>query len=90
MRINYNFAFKNYNLKRWLRPAPPNLLVTDASFKKKILYLKDQFIGNPEIFYPPSFILLFALLLQLINIYPSKVSKHLKVNMINILLFQIS
>ena len=71
MRINYNFAFKNSNLKRWIRPAPPNLLATDASLKKKILYLKDQFIGNPEIFYPPSFILLFALLLQLINIYPS-------------------
>tara|TARA_B000000609_G_C24147230_1_gene334990 strand:- start:68 stop:793 length:726 start_codon:yes stop_codon:yes gene_type:complete len=78
MRINYNFAFKNSNLKRWIRPAPPNLLATDASLKKKILYLKDQFIGNPEIFYPPSFILLFALLLQLINIYPSKVSEALK------------
>ena len=77
MRINYNFALKIL-ISKMVRPAPPNLLVTDASLKKKILYLKDQFIGNSQIFYPPSFILLFALLLQFIDIYPSKVSKALK------------
>ena len=35
MRINYNFAFKDSKLRPWERPAPPNLLLTDASLEKK-------------------------------------------------------
>ena len=35
MRIKYNFAFKDSKLSPWQRPAPPNILVTDASLQKK-------------------------------------------------------
>ena len=53
MRIKYNFAFKNSKLSPWERPAPPNLLVTDASIDKKLVFLYQEFNKNAEIFYPP-------------------------------------
>ena len=58
MRIKYNFAFKNSKLSPWQRPAPPNLLVTDASIDKKIVFLFQEFNKNAEVFYPSSLILI--------------------------------
>ena len=78
MRINYNFAFKNSKLRQWQRPSPPNLLLTDATLKKKIIYLKDQFISNSDLFFPPTIILLLSFGFQVLNIYPSKVIKELQ------------
>ena len=37
MRIKYNFAFKDSKLSPCQRPAPPNILVSDASLQKKII-----------------------------------------------------
>ena len=78
MRLNYNFAFKNSKLRQWQRPSPPNLLVTDATFRKKIIYLKDQLLINSGLLFPPSLILLVSLGFQVLNIYPSKVLKNLE------------
>ena len=58
MRIKYNFAFKDSKLSPWQRPAPPNILVTDASLQKKIIFLYKEFHRNAEIFYPSSLILI--------------------------------
>ena len=60
MRIKYNFAFKNSKLSPWQRPAPPNLLVTDASIDKKLVFLYQEFNKNAEIFYPSSLILILS------------------------------
>ncbi len=78
MRINYNFAFKNSKLRQWQRPSPPNLLLTDVTLKKKILYLKDQFISNSDLFFPPTIILLLSICFQFLNMYPSKVINDLE------------
>ena len=51
MRIRYNFAFKNSKLSPWQRPAPPNLLISDATLDKKIIFLYKEFHKNAEIFY---------------------------------------
>ena len=71
MRIKYNFAFKNSKLSPWQRPAPPNLLVTDASIDKKLVFLYQEFNKNAEIFYPSSFILILSFVIYLINIFPT-------------------
>ena len=71
MRIKYNFAFKNSKLNPWQRPAPPNLLVTDASIDKKLVFLFQEFNKNSEIFYPSSFILILSFVIYLINIFPT-------------------
>ncbi len=78
MPVNYNFAFKNSKLKRWERPAPKNLLVSEASIKKKAIYLYQVFKGNPSLFLPPSFILIATIATQLITIYPSNIIKRLE------------
>ena len=39
MPLNYNFAFKNSNLKRWVRPKAKNILASKRSNKEKIQYL---------------------------------------------------
>jgi len=75
MRINYNFAFKNSKLSPWQRPAPPNLLLSDASFDKKIIFLYQAFHRNSEVFYPSSLILIFSLGIHLFNIIPSTTIK---------------
>ena len=49
MRINYNFAFKDSKLRPWERPAPPNLLLTDASLEKKLKYIYDGFNNNANL-----------------------------------------
>ena len=71
MRIKYNFAFKNSKLSPWQRPAPPNLLVTDASIDKKLVFLYQEFNKNAEIFYPSSLILILSFVIYLINIFPT-------------------
>ena len=71
MRIKYNFAFKNSKLSPWQRPAPPNLLVTDASIDKKLVFLYKEFNKNAEIFYPSSLILILSFVIYLINIFPT-------------------
>ena len=71
MRIRYNFAFKNSKLSPWQRPAPPNLLVTDASIDKKLVFLYQEFNKNAEIFYPSSLILILSFVIYLINIFPT-------------------
>ncbi|ABO17317.1 hypothetical protein [Prochlorococcus marinus] len=71
MRIKYNFAFKNSKLSPWQRPAPPNLLVTDASIDKKLFFLYQEFNKNAEIFYPSSLILILSFVIYLINIFPT-------------------
>ena len=75
MRLNYNFAFKNSKLRPWQRPAAPNLLTTDASLQKKLVYIIDQFNKNSELFYPPTLILGLSLGLQVFSIYPNKILK---------------
>ncbi|WP_320667397.1 hypothetical protein [Prochlorococcus sp. MIT 1307] len=71
MPVNYNFAFKNSKLRRWERPAPDNLLLSNASLKKKIIYLYQFFRSNPELFYPPGLILIATVTIQIITFYPT-------------------
>ena len=78
MSINYNFAFKNSKLKRWEKPSTNNILVSEASLKSKIIYLYKVFTKNPELFYPPSFILIAAIVTQIINIYPTNIVNRLE------------
>ena len=78
MRINYNFAFKNSKLTPWERPAPPNLLISDASLKKKISYIIDQTKLNKELIFPSLFILLSSLGLQYLTFLPNKSIKNLE------------
>ena len=78
MRLNYNFAFKNSRLRQWERPSPPNLLITDASLPKKIIYLYNEFNRNSGLFYPPSLILLIGFCTQIVNIFPNKIINDLE------------
>ena len=78
MRINYNFAFKNSKLRPWQRPAPPNLLVSDVSLKKKIIYLYNGFHNNAQLFYPSSLILIFSFGIYFVNIFPNLTIKKLE------------
>ncbi len=80
MRLNYNFAFKESKLTPWERPAPPNILISDATLNKKFKYIVSQFILNKELFFPSTFVLLFVLSLQILNIYPSRGIKKLETN----------
>jgi hypothetical protein len=78
MRINYNFAFKNSKLTPWERPSPPNLLITDASLKKKISFIIDQTKLNKELIYPSLFILISSLGMQFLTFFPSRNIKNLE------------
>ena len=78
MRIKYNFAFKNSKLNPWQRPAPPNLLVSDASLEKKIIFLYKEFHRNSELFYPSSLMLVLSLGIYLFNILPNFKIKELE------------
>ncbi|MAN49265.1 MAG: hypothetical protein CMD04_00385 [Flavobacteriales bacterium] len=78
MRIKYNFAFKSSKLSPWQRPAPPNLLVTDASIDKKIVFLYEEFNKNSEVFYPSSLILILSFGIYLFNIFPNSTIKKLE------------
>jgi len=78
MFIRYNFAFKNSKLRKWQRPSPPNFLITDASFKKKLLYILQVFRSNSVLFYPSSFILLITLFINLFAIYPTSKLRNLE------------
>ena len=88
MHLNYNFAFKNSNLKRWVRPKKKNILASKRSNKDKLLYLYQIYKGNPEIFYPTGSILILFFTMQLINIYPNNIirkleSKHIEYEIIS-------
>ena len=76
MRIKYNFAFKDSKLSPWTRPAPPNLLVSDASLKKKIIFLYQEFNKNSAIFYPSSMILILSAGIYFLNIFPNLTIKQ--------------
>ena len=78
MRIKYNFAFKDSKLSPWQRPAPPNILVTDASLQKKIIFLYQEFHRNAEIFYPSSLILILTFGINIFNIFPNITIKKLE------------
>ena len=78
MRIKYNFAFKNSKLSPWQRPAPPNILVSDASLKKKLIFIYQEFHKNSELFYPSSLILILSAGIYLINIFPNITIKKLE------------
>ena len=78
MPINYNFAFKKSKLRAWKRPSPPNLLVTDASLKNKLIYIFNTYNNNAELFYPSTLILFISLCVQTYNYYPNKVLKNLE------------
>ena len=78
MRIRYNFAFKNSKLSPWQRPAPPNILVSDASLKKKIIFIYQEFHKNSELFYPSSLILILSAGIYLLNIFPNITIKKLE------------
>ena len=78
MRIKYNFAFKNSKLSPWQRPAPPNLLVTDASIDKKIVFLYKEFNKNAEVFYPSSLILILSFLLYITSLFPNSTIRKLE------------
>ena len=78
MRIRYNFAFKDSNISPWQRPAPPNILVSDASLNKKIVFLYQEFHKNSEIFYPSSLILILSFGIYFFNIFPSLTIKKLQ------------
>ena len=76
MRIRYNFAFKDSKLSPWQRPAPPNILVSNASLKKKIIFLYQEFHKNSAIFYPSSLILILSAGIYLLNIFPNLIIKQ--------------
>ena len=78
MRIRYNFAFKDSKLSPWQRPAPPNILVSDASLNKKIIFLYQEFHKNSVIFYPSSLILILSFGIYFFNIFPSLTIKKLQ------------
>ena len=78
MRIRYNFAFKDSKLSPWQRPAPPNILVSDASLKKKIIFLYQEFHKNSEIFYPSSLIIIISFGIYFFNIFPNLTIKKLE------------
>ena len=78
MRIRYNFAFKDSKLSPWQRPAPPNILVSDASLKKKIIFLYQEFHKNSELFYPSSLILILSAGIYFLNIFPNLTIKKLE------------
>ena len=78
MRIRYNFAFKDSKLSPWQRPAPPNILVSDASLNKKIIFLYQEFHKNSEVFYPSSLILILSFGIYFFNIFPSLTIKKLQ------------
>ena len=75
MRLNYNFAFKNSKLTPWERPAPPNLLISDASLDKKLKFIFKHFNSNKELYYPSIFVLASTLFIQTLNLYPKSVFK---------------
>ena len=88
MPLNYNFAFKNSNLKRWVRPKRKNILASKRSNKEKIQYLYQIYKSNPELFYPSGFILILIFSTQLITIYPKNIirrleSKHIEYELIS-------
>ncbi len=72
MRVNYNFAFKNSKLTPWERPSPPNLLISDASLKKKLGFIIDQTKLNKELIYPSLVIILSSLGIQFLTISPNR------------------
>ena len=78
MRIRYNFAFKDSKLSPWQRPAPPNILVSDASLNKKIIFLYKEFHKNSEIFYPSSLIIILSFGIYFFNIFPNLTIKKLE------------
>lgn len=78
MRLNYNFAFKNSKLTPWERPAPPNLLISDASFKKKVIYIISQLKLNKQLIYPSLSIIFLTMGLQIFNIFPTRSIKKLE------------
>ena len=78
MSLNYNFAFKNSNLKRWVRPKAKNILVSKRSNKEKIQYLYQIYKSNPKLFYPSGFTLILIFLTQLITIYPKRIIMRLE------------
>ena len=78
MPLNYNFAFKNSKLKRWVRPKPKNILTTKRTNKEKILYLYQTYKKNPDLFYPSSLVLAIVFLTQLINLYPRSIISKLE------------
>tara|TARA_Y100001968_G_scaffold36888_1_gene28299 strand:- start:4015 stop:4719 length:705 start_codon:yes stop_codon:yes gene_type:complete len=78
MPLNYNFAFKNSKLKRWVRPKPKNVLASKRTNKEKLLYLYQTFRKYPELFYPSGFIILFFFTIEIINLYPQSIVKKLE------------
>ena len=78
MRIKYNFAFKDSKLSPWQRPAPPNILVSDASLKKKIIFLYQEFHKNAEIYYPSTLIIILSFGIYIFNIFPNSTIKKLE------------
>ena len=80
MRINYNFAFKDSKLRPWERPAPPNLLLTDASLEKKLKYIYDGFNSNAILFYPSTLIIASSIGIYFFSLYPKGILKTLEVD----------
>ncbi len=78
MRLNYNFAFKNSKLTPWERPAPPNLLISNATLKKKVFYIISQLQLNKDLFYPSLLIIFLTIGLQILNIFPTRSIKKLE------------
>ena len=78
MRINYNFAFKDSKLRPWERPAPPNLLFTDASLEKKLKYIYDLFNNNANLFYPSTVVLASSIGIYFFSLYPKGILKTLE------------
>ncbi len=78
MRLNYNFAFKNSKLTPWERPAPPNLLISNVTLKKKVIYIISQLQLNKELFYPSLLIILLSIGVQILNIFPTRSIKKLE------------
>ena len=78
MPLNYNFAFKNSKLRQWERPKPKNILASEKTLKERILYLYQLFFRNPEITFPPGFILIITFIVQMINIYPLNITRRLE------------
>ena len=77
MSLKYNFALKNNELQRW-EPRGNIKRKKTTSFKEKIELLKKYIKDNPLLFYPQFATIFLVILIQILNLYPSFITRRLK------------
>ncbi len=77
MPLKYDFALREYKLRRWRRKSF-SLVDSDLTLKKRIEICYKTFNGNPSLFFPSSFVILTTLILQIVSLYPSYIIKKLE------------